>query len=125
MSNEHAVETFGFFYPSDTAPLTAGQIDAAGKSLAADLVVSAAEVQHVGNIVAPFVGVNPATTAKSFFDSVIDSIKGYFSPSLQFSSNPKEYAGQLRDTFGFAARNGAAYGLSYDYKEYKAFINNK
>lgn len=50
---------------------------------------------------------------------VIDSISGYFLPSLQFSAAPKIYAEQLREMFGNAARNGAAYGLSYRYEEYK------
>ena len=117
LSNAHAVETFGFFYPRDASALTVGQIDSTGINLAADLVVTAAEVQRVGNIVSPFVG--PATSPKSFVNTVIDSLKGYFSPSLQFSSDPKVYAGQLRETFGYAARNQSALVHKTDYETYK------
>lgn len=117
LSNELSVETFDFFYPSDGAPLTAEQIDFQGRKLAADLVVTAGEIQRVSNIMLPFVG--PATSPKSFVNTVIDSFKGYFSPSLQFSPDPKVYAGQLRDTFGNAARNRSALEFKTPYELYK------
>lgn len=106
-SNEHASETFKFFYPSDTNPLDVNQIDAAGKTLAADLVVDAYEIQTVGNMVSPLQAPTPYSL-RAFIGRVADSMMGYFKPSLQFSSDPSVYAGQLRSSFGMAARNGAA-----------------
>ena len=65
LSNDQAAATLKFFHPGDSDPLQSAQITDGAKSLSADYIVTATEVQTGANAVEPLAG---NVTPPGFFD---------------------------------------------------------